>query len=118
MDNAGALDGIKVLDLSTVLMGPLAAQMLGDMGADVIKIEPPEGDVVRTAGATRSSNMASLFLAANRNKRSIVLDLRRAEARSVLSFCDDEIDKLVAIGAAGIGAHNEDSGATSTGRAT
>jgi len=84
MDNAGALDGIKVLDLSSVLMGPLAAQMLGDMGADVIKIEPPEGDVARTAGATQSSNMASLFLAANRNKRSIVLDLRRAEARSVL----------------------------------
>lgn len=79
-----ALEGIKVLDLSSVLMGPLAAQMLGDMGADVIKIEAPEGDLARTVGPTRSPGMASLFLAANRNKRSMVLDLKQAEGQAVL----------------------------------
>ena len=66
------LDGIRILDLTSVLMGPYATRILGDMGADVIKIEPPEGDMLRTAGGARISPvMMNLY----RNKRSVVLDL-------------------------------------------
>ncbi len=71
----GTLDGIRIVDLTTVILGPWATQMLGDMGADVIKIETPAGDTTRKLGPRRNEGMASLYLAANRNKRSIVLDL-------------------------------------------
>jgi hypothetical protein len=63
MDSAAEFDGIKVLDLSSVLMGPLVAQMLGDMSAHVVKIEAPEGDIAGTTGPARLSSMASLLLA-------------------------------------------------------
>ena len=82
--SAGPLDGIKVLDLSSVVFGPMAAQSLGDMGADVIKVEAPEGDVTRMIGPRRSEKMGALFLANNRNKRSIVLDLKGAEGLPTL----------------------------------
>lgn len=80
----GALHGIRVLDLASVIMGPMAAQHLGDMGADVIKVEAPEGDVTRRLGPARSEHMGAVFLGFNRNKRSIVLDLKNPSAQAVL----------------------------------
>ncbi len=84
MTVAGPLAGIRVLDLSTVVLGPLATQIMGDLGADVVKIEPPAGDSTRYTGPTRSEGMAALFMAANRNKRSVVLDLKQEPARAAL----------------------------------
>ncbi|MFA7585963.1 MAG: CoA transferase [Novosphingobium sp.] len=70
------LAGIKVLDLATMVLGPLAAQYLGDMGAEVIKVEPPEGDLMRQIGPCHTPGMGAFFLGNNRNKRSVVLDLK------------------------------------------
>ena len=78
----GPLDGIRVIDLSTIVLGPLAAQMLGDMGADVIKVESPEGDTARTAGPEPTRGRGTLFLGSNRNKRSLVLDPKDADGRA------------------------------------
>lgn len=80
----GPLAGIKVLDLTTVLMGPFASQLLGDLGADVIKVEAPAGDSTRNVGVVRNYGMSAFFLHANRNKRSIVVDLQRAGGREVI----------------------------------
>ena len=79
-----ALEGIRVLDLSSVILGPMAAQYLGDLGADVIKVEAPEGDITRSIGPRRHEGMGALFMANNRNKRSIVLDLKQPAARARL----------------------------------
>ena len=83
-DMKGALDGIRVVDLTTVILGPWASQMMGDMGADVIKVETLDGDITRKLGPHRNEGMAALFLATNRNKRSIALDLNQPEGLEAL----------------------------------
>jgi crotonobetainyl-CoA:carnitine CoA-transferase CaiB-like acyl-CoA transferase len=80
----GPLDGIRVIELCSVVLGPLACQWLGDLGADVIKVEPPAGDSNRRVGPARSAGMGALFLTCNRNKRSVVLDLKQAAGRAAL----------------------------------
>lgn len=78
------LDGVRVLDLTTIVFGPYATQLLGDFGADVIKIEAPGGDPVRHVGVSKNAGMGALFLSTNRNKRSLVLDLKRSSAKDAL----------------------------------
>lgn len=80
----GPLHGITVLECASIVLGPLTAQLLGDMGADVIKVEPPEGDLTRAIGPRRVDGMGSFFLSNNRNKRSVVLDLKVPSGRDVL----------------------------------
>ena len=91
----GPLDGFRVLDLSSVVLGPLATQVLGDLGAEVIKIESPEGDTTRRTGPQRSPGMAALFMGVNRNKRSAVLDLKQAAARDALWRLIDRADVFI-----------------------
>ncbi|HRO58408.1 MAG TPA: CoA transferase [Burkholderiaceae bacterium] len=78
------LEGIRILDLSNVVMGPYATQLLAEYGADVIKIEPPEGDDSRRTGLVAEKDMASLFLGVNRGKRSVVIDLKNSASRPLL----------------------------------
>jgi crotonobetainyl-CoA:carnitine CoA-transferase CaiB-like acyl-CoA transferase len=89
------LTGVRVVDCSTVVLGPWAAQQLGDLGADVIKVEPPEGDTTRQLGPMRNPGMGAFFLAVNRNKRSIVLDLKKDEGRGVLMRLASKADLLL-----------------------
>ena len=78
------LHGLRVIDLTNVIMGPYTTQLLGDLGADVIKVEDIEGDITRNIGVQKSSNMSSIYLGVNRNKRSIRLNLKIKISRQVL----------------------------------
>ena len=91
----GPLRGLLVLDVSSVILGPMATQYLGDMGADVVKVEGPEGDVTRSIGARRSEGMGALFMANNRNKRSVVLDLKTPAGRDALLRLAGRADVLL-----------------------
>lgn len=83
------LDGVRIVDLTTVVMGPLATRMLADMGADVIRVEGPQGDIIRDYQPMRSPKMSAFSMNLNRNKRSIVLDFKDPEDRATL-------DRLIA----------------------
>ena len=91
----GPLAGVRVLDLTAVVLGPLATQILGDYGADVIKVEPPEGDLMRANGVSRVRGLSSIFLAINRNKRSLAIDLKRPEGIAALQRLLPTVDVLV-----------------------
>ena len=92
----GALEGLKVIDLSRVLGGPYCGQMLADHGADVIKIEPPQGDETRTWGPPfDKEGISAYFAGINRNKRTIALDLSKPEGREVLLKLLGEADVLI-----------------------
>ena len=91
----GPLEGIRVLDLTAILFGPYGSQTLGDWGADVIKVESLTGDGWRYTGQSRNRGMSGQFMAANRNKRSIAIDLKTAEGKEVLRRLIPTVDVLV-----------------------
>ena len=93
--SAAPLAGVRVIDLTAIVMGPLATQVLADLGADVIKIEPPDGDVLRKVGAPAGSDRGPLFLHLNRNKRSVVLDLKTEAGRAALKALVTTADVMV-----------------------
>ena len=91
----GPLKGYRIIDLTTVLFGPYGSQTLGDWGADVIKVERLEGDTWRSAGQFRNRGMSGQFMAVNRNKRSIALDLKNPDGKKVLRRLLETADALV-----------------------
>lgn len=88
------LEGIRILDMTSVLMGPYATAILSDMGADVIKIEPAGGDILRYAGTSRGGSMGGIFLHSNIGKRSVVLDLKREGGINALRRVAETSDVL------------------------
>src|SRR5258708_2469434 len=92
----GALEGLKVIDLSRVLGGPYCAQMLADHGADVVKIEPPQGDETRLWGPPfDAEGISAYFAGINRNKRTMALDLSKPAGRDVLLRLLEDADVLI-----------------------
>lgn len=89
------LDGVRVIDLTTTFMGPYATMLMARMGADVVKVEAPTGDVVRHIGRGRHPAMGPIFLSVNHGKRSIALDLKRPEARDALHRLIEGADVFV-----------------------
>ena len=91
----GPLAGLRIIDLTTILFGPYAAQTLGDWGAEVIKVEPLAGDNWRNSGQFRNRGMSGQFMAVNRNKRSLALDLKHPKGKAVLQRLLPTVDALV-----------------------
>lgn len=93
---AGPLDGIRIVEMTSVVLGPWACQMLGDLGAEVIKIEPPGGDTNRNLGPhRRDPKMCSLYLTCNRNKQSLVLDLKAGQGREAALRLAERADVMI-----------------------
>src|SRR5262249_51416652 len=93
----GPLEGIRVVDLTTVVVGPTTTLFLADYGADVIKVEAPGGDLLRTLGGrSKSGQLSGKFTHFNRNKRSIMLDLKQEKAREALHRLLETADVFVA----------------------
>ncbi|NNM72703.1 CaiB/BaiF CoA transferase family protein [Enterovirga aerilata] len=92
---SGPLNGIRIADMTMNVLGPYGSQILGDMGADIIKIEPPEGDTLRGIGPCRHKGMGPYFLNLNRNKRSLALDLKKPEGKAVLDRILETVDVLI-----------------------
>jgi len=90
----GALEGIHVLDAASMMAGPYCATLLGDMGAEVIKLEPPQGDETRRIGPRKGSE-SGVFVGVNRNKRSVAVDLRTEQGKEVLSELVQWADVIV-----------------------
>lgn len=92
LENKGPLAGVRILDLTSVVMGPFATQILGDMGAEIIKVEPPAGDNMRWVGPMRNPGMGHIHMHLNRNKRSLVLDLKQPAGldaiKRLIAMCD------------------------------
>jgi crotonobetainyl-CoA:carnitine CoA-transferase CaiB-like acyl-CoA transferase len=91
----GPLAGVRILDMTSVVMGPFATQILAGLGADVVKVESPEGDNMRHVGPMRNPAMGPIFLQANQGKRSVVLDLKQAGARQALLRLAEDSDVLI-----------------------
>jgi crotonobetainyl-CoA:carnitine CoA-transferase CaiB-like acyl-CoA transferase len=94
-ETRGPLAGIRIIDLTINVLGPMATQMLGDMGADVIKVEPPAGDPMRMLGPQRANGLAAHFVNFNRSKRSVTLDLKRPDALESLMRLVETADVIV-----------------------
>ena len=95
MTNPPPLDGLKVLDLTQFMAGPFCTMLLADMGADVIKIEKPDGDDIRRSGPPFTNGESAAFMGINRNKRSIVIDLKSGEGQSLVRRMARDADVLV-----------------------
>src|SRR5688500_9298480 len=80
----GPLHGLRVIDLTPILRGPYTTQILADLGAEVVKIEGPNGDAMRSNGVLRTPGFGHIFLASNRNKKSVVLDLKEESGKEEL----------------------------------
>lgn len=94
-DRSGPLAGVRVLDLTSIILGPFATQMMADLGADVIKVESPAGDTLRQVGPMRNPGMGAIYLHLNRNKRSVVLDLKTEEGREACLHLVRDVDVLL-----------------------
>ena len=92
---AGSLDGIRILDLTTIYSGPIAASILGDQGADVVKVESPQGDFMRHPGMSERNGVGGAFAMMNRNKRSIVIDLSTDDGKGVFKRLVESADVVM-----------------------